>query len=151
MTRTNTWSLKSFWWWWVVVGWVGVSGIIASALVLLRQELRPVLENSLGEWQGPGPELDNNNMVFIFTVKNMIVLFHLWNIFSQNLGIVFLSSSIVCLDEALPMLLHNSHLYHLGTVAPICLPETLRAYNGEKVSKELFYIYISIKSYNLYF
>ena len=30
--------------WWVV----GVSVIIASALVLLRQELRPVLENSLG-------------------------------------------------------------------------------------------------------
>ena len=31
-------------------GWVvGVSVIIASALVLLRQELRPVLENSLGQ------------------------------------------------------------------------------------------------------
>ena len=28
---------------------VGVSVIIASALVLLRQELRPVLENSLGQ------------------------------------------------------------------------------------------------------
>ena len=33
-----------------VGGWVvGVSVIITSALVLLRQELRPVLENSLGE------------------------------------------------------------------------------------------------------
>ena len=29
--------------------WVGVSWIIASALVLLRQELRPVLEVILGE------------------------------------------------------------------------------------------------------
>ena len=34
----------------VVGGWVvSVSGIIASALVLLRQELRLVLENSLGQ------------------------------------------------------------------------------------------------------
>ena len=49
MTRNKTQSLKSLWWWWVVGGgWVvGVSVIIASALVLLRQELRPVLENSL--------------------------------------------------------------------------------------------------------
>ena len=40
-------------------GWlVGVSVIIASALVLLRQELRPVLENSLGQLPGPGPKLD---------------------------------------------------------------------------------------------
>ena len=44
MTGNRTQSLKSLWWWWVVVG---VSGIIASALVLLRQELRPVIENSL--------------------------------------------------------------------------------------------------------
>ena len=36
---------------------VGVSVIITSALVLLREELRPVLENSLRP--GPGPELDN--------------------------------------------------------------------------------------------
>ena len=45
----------------VVGGWwvVGVSVIIASALVILRQELRPVVENSLGQWPGPGPELDN--------------------------------------------------------------------------------------------
>ena len=49
----GVWSLKSFRW------WVGVSQIIASALVLLRHELRPVLENSLGQWPGPGPELDN--------------------------------------------------------------------------------------------
>ena len=49
--RPRTWSLKSLGWWWVVGGgWVvGVSVIIASALVLLRQELRPVLENSLGQ------------------------------------------------------------------------------------------------------
>ena len=39
--------------------WVGVSVIIASALVLLTQELRPVLENSLGYGPGPEPELDN--------------------------------------------------------------------------------------------
>ena len=38
---------------------MGVSVIIASALVLLRQELKPVLENSLGQRPGPGPELDN--------------------------------------------------------------------------------------------
>ena len=49
----GVWSLKSFRW------WVGVSQIIASALVLLRHELRPVLENSLGQWPGPGPKLDN--------------------------------------------------------------------------------------------
>ena len=42
--------------WWVV----DVSHIIASALVLLRQELRPVLENSLGQW--PGPEVYICNM-----------------------------------------------------------------------------------------
>ena len=42
-------------------GWVGVSVIIASALVLLRQELRPVLET--------GPKLDNckqRNACYVF-------------------------------------------------------------------------------------
>ena len=44
-------SLNDFEKFLVVVGGclVGVSVIIASALVLLRQELRPVLENSLGQ------------------------------------------------------------------------------------------------------
>ena len=45
--------------------WVGVSVIIALALVLLRQELKPVLENSLGQWPGPGLELDNCDVSWV--------------------------------------------------------------------------------------
>ena len=50
--------------------WVGVSVMITSALVLLGQELRPVLENSLR--QGPGPEVDNN----IFWSKSLAMTVH---------------------------------------------------------------------------
>ena len=41
------------------MGWWVYFWIIASALVLLGQVLRSVLENSLGQWPGPGPELEN--------------------------------------------------------------------------------------------
>ena len=77
-----------------MVGWWVYFWIIASALVLLREELRPVLENSLGQGPGPGPKLDNSGKK-IFMPCN-ILHFHIKDSFKNPEIYSSLVISIVC-------------------------------------------------------